>query len=440
MPRRVDQRSDGHRASTAPQGEEFGPAASPQAPVDGSRKAACLPVQVGDPACQRRAGRERREREAWRVRGPERRGTETQGDTADREPGAKEKAERRLICGPDELEDACAAGSSVRADRGEERRADPPSAHRPGDLEVDDLEDVPPDGARGEAERGRVFDAGGEDPFGVGRKGVDEIGNLLWKVGLPCQADETTGVRPVHAPERNTGGEGAPAPVESGSPFPAEKQLMERRSVGRPRDGNPAETRREILRAAEENFAAAGFAGATTRQVAAKAGVNVATLHYHFGNKEGLYRAVLAEAISGRLPAPETAGAPADRLARLVGDIWDFSTARPALARLSLFDRLAGPPSSAGTGTGRAVGDPRVVLLARAITEIRNGGSPAVLSAGAAALFIVTLIDGAHVAAGEVASREDAPEGTAALPREAIVAAALLAVLGRTAGEAPPRR
>jgi AcrR family transcriptional regulator len=215
---------------------------------------------------------------------------------------------------------------------------------------------------------------------------------------------------------------------------------MERRSVGRPRDGNPAETRREILRAAEESFAAAGFAGATTRQVAAKAGVNVATLHYHFGNKEGLYRAVLEEAISGKLPAPETAGAPADRLARLVSDLWDFSTVRPALARLSLFDRLAGPPSSGGPATGRAVEDPRVVLLARAIAEIRNGGPPATLSAGAAALFIVTLIDGAHVAAGEVASRGDVPEEAAALPREAVVAAALLTALGRTTGEAPSRR
>lgn len=194
---------------------------------------------------------------------------------------------------------------------------------------------------------------------------------------------------------------------------------MERRSVGRPRNGNPAETRREILRAAEESFAAAGFAGATTRQVATKAGVNVATLHYHFGNKEGLYRAVLEEASSGRLPAPETAGTSADRLARLVGQLWDFGDSRPALARLSLFHRLSfqTPPAS---GRGGAVEDPRVALLSRAIGGVGNGSSRPPLETDAAAQLIVAFIDSAHLAA-----REAACEGASAVSREAVVAAAL---------------
>ncbi len=206
---------------------------------------------------------------------------------------------------------------------------------------------------------------------------------------------------------------------------------MGQRAVGRPRDGNPAETRREILRAAEESFAAAGFSGATTRQVAAKAGVNVATLHYHFGTKEGLYRAVLEEAISGRLPAPDSMGAPSDRLARLVGQLWDYGESRPALARLSLFDRLAGPGPRA-LGAGAATEDPRVVLLARAIAGIGNGGSPPPLDANVAARVIVTLVDGAHLAAREAAGRE-----MSVASREAVVAAALRICLG---GAAPPSR
>ncbi len=213
---------------------------------------------------------------------------------------------------------------------------------------------------------------------------------------------------------------------------------MERRSVGRPRDGNPAETRREILRAAEESFAAAGFAGATTRQVATKAGVNVATLHYHFGNKEGLYWAVLEEAISGRLPVPETAGVPADRLARLVGQLWDYGASRPALARLSLFDRLAGPPPSAPGGTGRSLEDPRVALLTRAISGMRNGDLPAALEVGLAAHFIVTLVDGAHLSTRAAAVGEGVSEGTAAVSREAVIVAALRVALGEPAGDAAP--
>ncbi|HQR47198.1 MAG TPA: TetR/AcrR family transcriptional regulator [Thermoanaerobaculia bacterium] len=204
---------------------------------------------------------------------------------------------------------------------------------------------------------------------------------------------------------------------------------MEKRAVGRPRDGNPAETRREILRAAEESFAAAGFAGATTRQVAARAGVNVATLHYHFGNKEGLYRAVLEEATSGRLPAAETGGAPTERLSRLVGQLWDFGVSRPALARLSLLDRLAGP---APAEPGRPEEDVRVALLRRALEAGTNGGPTRGLPPGEAARMIVTLLDGSLVALRAGRNGDAPPEDAADASREAVVVAALkLAGLSR---------
>src|ERR1019366_6322895 len=62
--------------------------------------------------------------------------------------------------------------------------------------------------------------------------------------------------------------------------IPEGSPRMQKRNVGRPRGGDPVETRRGILNAAEECFAASGFVGATTRRVAARARVNVATLHY----------------------------------------------------------------------------------------------------------------------------------------------------------------
>ena len=49
-----------------------------------------------------------------------------------------------------------------------------------------------------------------------------------------------------------------------------------------------------ILAAAERVFARAGFGGATMAQIAQESGLPKANLHYYFGNKEALYRAVLA--------------------------------------------------------------------------------------------------------------------------------------------------
>lgn len=53
------------------------------------------------------------------------------------------------------------------------------------------------------------------------------------------------------------------------------------------------DTRRRILEAAATIFSVEGFAGASTRTLAAGAGVNIATLNYHFGSKEGVYRATM---------------------------------------------------------------------------------------------------------------------------------------------------
>jgi len=59
----------------------------------------------------------------------------------------------------------------------------------------------------------------------------------------------------------------------------------------------PGRIRREngerILKAAERVFAEAGFAGATMADIADRAGLPKANLHYYFGTKEELYRAAL---------------------------------------------------------------------------------------------------------------------------------------------------
>ena len=53
-----------------------------------------------------------------------------------------------------------------------------------------------------------------------------------------------------------------------------------------------------ILAAAEKVFARAGFGGATMSAIALGSGLPKANLHYYFGSKEVLYRAVLAQILN----------------------------------------------------------------------------------------------------------------------------------------------
>ena len=53
------------------------------------------------------------------------------------------------------------------------------------------------------------------------------------------------------------------------------------------------EKRARLLDAAGHEFAEKGFEGATVRSISERAGVNLAAINYHFGDKERLYEAVL---------------------------------------------------------------------------------------------------------------------------------------------------
>lgn len=56
--------------------------------------------------------------------------------------------------------------------------------------------------------------------------------------------------------------------------------------------------RDQLIVHATRIFAAKGYAAASTREICEAAGANVAAIHYYFGDKEGLYRAVLTKPIN----------------------------------------------------------------------------------------------------------------------------------------------
>src|SRR5689334_17333989 len=59
------------------------------------------------------------------------------------------------------------------------------------------------------------------------------------------------------------------------------------------------EVRSRILSAAEHVFAQRGYAGATTREIAERAGIGKRMLFYYFPSKEAVYRAVLERIVGG---------------------------------------------------------------------------------------------------------------------------------------------
>jgi AcrR family transcriptional regulator len=63
--------------------------------------------------------------------------------------------------------------------------------------------------------------------------------------------------------------------------------------AGRRPKAEAIDARAALLRAATQLFAEQGVAETTTREICTAAGLNPGAIHYHFGDKDGLYRAVL---------------------------------------------------------------------------------------------------------------------------------------------------
>ncbi|MEW6207997.1 MAG: CerR family C-terminal domain-containing protein [Acidobacteriota bacterium] len=114
--------------------------------------------------------------------------------------------------------------------------------------------------------------------------------------------------------------------------------------MARPRTDDPA-ARARILEAAETLFAARGFSGAAVRDIASAAGVNPAMIHYYFGNKESLYRAILESAAARvRSLLMETAASDStrERLTRFVDSYAAYILSHPNLARILFREMLTG--------------------------------------------------------------------------------------------------
>jgi TetR/AcrR family transcriptional regulator len=102
--------------------------------------------------------------------------------------------------------------------------------------------------------------------------------------------------------------------------------------------GKPEESRAAILKAAVQEFAREGVAGARIDAIARSAGVNKALVYYYFKDKEALYNAVLDEVFSGVRATIHHALSqqlpPRERLVAYVAAHFNYIASKPPYHRL----------------------------------------------------------------------------------------------------------
>lgn len=94
-----------------------------------------------------------------------------------------------------------------------------------------------------------------------------------------------------------------------------QKRPVKAAKAAKPAIRNPHRTRGRILAAAIAEFAAKGLAGARMDAIARRAGSNKRMLYHYFGDKEGLFTAVLRQKVAERRAwAADLSDDPAERL------------------------------------------------------------------------------------------------------------------------------
>jgi AcrR family transcriptional regulator len=132
------------------------------------------------------------------------------------------------------------------------------------------------------------------------------------------------------------------------------------------------ETKEKILHTARAMFASKGYEGASVRQIASEAGVNIAAVNYHFTSKEKLFLQVIEMVFSetsNRIRAHRLER-PQEKVEDLAVWIFDYFLERSDILR-SVFQMLLsekgwGPESECGDDEEK-FGPPGGLALAEAI-------------------------------------------------------------------------
>jgi len=151
-------------------------------------------------------------------------------------------------------------------------------------------------------------------------------------------------------------------------------------------------TRAALLDAALEEFAANGFAGATVRDIAQRAGVSKDLVAYHFGGKDGLYLAV-QQAWLRREGGFADPGLPlGELLARYLHDALADSRPMRLLAWRGLASPGSAPPDSAPPDSAPPDSAPRAEDLSGTRARQQRGELPGDVDPAVLRLVLLAIV------------------------------------------------
>jgi AcrR family transcriptional regulator len=165
--------------------------------------------------------------------------------------------------------------------------------------------------------------------------------------------------------------------------------------AGVPKGRDPERTRARILDAATREFARLGLGGARVDRIAERAGANKRMLYYYFGDKEGLFRAVMehtyerirrAEQELHLLDVP-----PLEGVERLVEFTWRYYLAHPEFLTLLNSENLHRARHLRKSREIRTLNSPVIATLAEIL---RRGEADGTIRPGVDALQLYISIAG----------------------------------------------
>ncbi len=158
---------------------------------------------------------------------------------------------------------------------------------------------------------------------------------------------------------------------------------------------DPAGTRSRILDAATKEFARLGLGGARVDRIAERAGANKRMLYYYFGDKEGLFLAVLEHTYAGIRAAEQELHLldtpPVAAIARLVEFTWRYYLEHPEFLTLLNSENLHRARHLRRSQDIRAMNSPLIATLGEIL---RRGAAQGVFRPGVDPLQLYVSIAG----------------------------------------------